>query len=222
MQNIPRPITDQAPEIAVLGETPALIVRILVPLTGTHVETVRGEILSALESRKDPQKLVLDLGEVRHIEPAGIAMLVEMSSKSKIEGLPCVIANMRTRLRSVFETTPVIKLLTAAGAIDMALNAHFRPRAPAGILMPERTPILNGRRNRRGVSETDGHAVGAARDMRWKEDWNRRRDGLQERLQAADAQLSSLKEDMARLQAERLEEPSDSEWRTSEQEVSER
>jgi anti-anti-sigma factor len=222
MQNFVRQTSDPAPEIAVLGDTPALIVRIMVPLTGAHVATVRTEILSALESRKEPQRLVLDLGEVRHIEPSGIAMLVEISSKAKAEGLPCVVANMRARLRGVFETTPVIKLFTPAGAIDLALDAHFRPRAPAGILMPERTPILTGRRARREISETDGHAAGATREIKWKEDWNRRRDALQERLQTADSQLASLKEEMARLNGERRDEPSASEWSRSNQEVSER
>ncbi|MCB9849548.1 MAG: STAS domain-containing protein [Phycisphaerales bacterium] len=97
---------------------------------GTVVE-VAGEVTldespkfhsSLLEIIKDsPERLVIELSEVTHIDSAGVGTLVEVFRRMKASGGRMFLVGLTPRVRGVFEITKLDRFFPILDTVDEAL-----------------------------------------------------------------------------------------------------
>ena len=84
---------------------------------GVTVFQVNGEInintspeLKKLFEKQAAKKIIVDLEKVSYVDSSGLATLVEMLKKTKVQGGSLGLASMPDKIKSLFEITKLDKL----------------------------------------------------------------------------------------------------------------
>lgn len=96
---------------------------------GVAVYLVNGEInistspdLKKQFEKQSFKKIVVDLEKVNYIDSSGLATLVEILKKTKLQGGSLALASMSDKVRSLFEITKLDKLFSIFGNQVEAIN----------------------------------------------------------------------------------------------------
>ena len=96
---------------------------------GELVFQVNGEInigssqdLKKQFEKQPAKKIVVDLEKVTYIDSSGLATLVEMLKKTKVQGGSLGLAGLSDKVRSLFEITKLDKLFLISGNQDEAVS----------------------------------------------------------------------------------------------------
>ncbi|MFG0284278.1 MAG: STAS domain-containing protein [Phycisphaerales bacterium JB039] len=82
--------------------------------------SLRLRLREALEQR--PARLVVNLGGVDYMDSSGVATLVEGLQIARRASTTLVLANLRDRVRSVFEIARLDTVFTIVGTVDEAME----------------------------------------------------------------------------------------------------
>ncbi len=110
-------------------------------MPGTAVAMLRGSIdprnLMSLQSALNGEigrrfhTLVFDLGEIRYINSAGLAYLVNLSDQLEARGGGMQLANSQPKVKLVFELMGLTEFFKLHKTVDAALSAILKARPPA-------------------------------------------------------------------------------------------
>ena len=108
---------------------------------GTAVALLSGSIdprnLMALQTALNGEigrrfhTLIFDLGEIRYINSAGLAYLVNLSDQLEARGGGLHLANSQPKVKLVFELMGLTELFKIYKTVDSALSAVLKARPPA-------------------------------------------------------------------------------------------
>jgi anti-sigma B factor antagonist len=82
--------------------------------------SLRTRLHEALNTQ--PDRLVIDLSRVDYMDSSGVATLVESLQIARRSSTTLVLANLRDRVRSVFEIARLDTVFTIAGSVDEAME----------------------------------------------------------------------------------------------------
>jgi stage II sporulation protein AA (anti-sigma F factor antagonist) len=115
-------------------------------IPGTAVVSLRGSIdprnLMGLQVALNGERgrcfrtLVFDLGEIRYINSAGLAFLVNLSDQLEARGGGLHLANSQPKVKLVFELMGLTELFKIYKTVDSALSAVLKVR-------PSSSPALS-------------------------------------------------------------------------------
>ena len=96
---------------------------------GVVVFQVDGEInistspeLKKFYEKHKPKKIVIDLGEVAYVDSSGLATLVDMLKRTKMQGGVMSLTGMSIKVKSLFEITKLDKLFLICRSQDEAVS----------------------------------------------------------------------------------------------------
>ena len=111
-----------------------------------NVETLQNALMVA--SGRGFQTLVLDLGEIRYINSAGLAYLVNLSDFLEQRGGSLHMANAQPKVKLIFELMGLTELFTLYKTVDAALAAAGKNRRAPAISSPQPASPRVSRRTR--------------------------------------------------------------------------
>jgi len=72
--------------------------------------------------RDEPDRLVVDLDRVGHMDSAGLATLVEAMRHAKDRGVELILCSLNDRVRGVFEIARLDQYFRIVGSVELALE----------------------------------------------------------------------------------------------------
>lgn len=102
-----------AAEVAILEGYPGIVVRMPANATVRQIVAIRAAILAAWQERGNPQKVIVDLTETRHLDSSGVGLLLELWKKASGQAVPLSLFGLRMALRRTLERTGLWDLFVA-------------------------------------------------------------------------------------------------------------
>ena len=112
---------DQQSEVTVLEQNRRLVVRVGADITIWNSTAIRTAIVSAWEERGDPEGVILDLGDVRHIDSSGVGALLELANRAKKAGIPFSLCRLQETPRRLLERTGLSGLFQVYETVGEAM-----------------------------------------------------------------------------------------------------
>ncbi len=85
--------------------------------------TLRAKLIEAARSRPQPERLIVDLTQVPHMDSSGVATLVEALQKASRGGPRLVLCGMVPRVRSIFEISRLLSVFSVTATRAEAQEA---------------------------------------------------------------------------------------------------
>src|ERR1700683_3985901 len=101
-------IPESVDQVAVLDGYPGLVLRMPVNVTVRNAESIRTAVLAAWREKGNPQKVVVDLSETRHLDSSGVGLLLELSKKAGDEGVAMDLCGLRPGPRRILERAHIL------------------------------------------------------------------------------------------------------------------
>jgi anti-sigma B factor antagonist len=114
-------LLDRQSEVTVLEQNRRLVARITADITIRNSAPIRTAILSAWEERGDPEAVILDLGDVRHIDSSGVGALLELANQAKKAGIPFSLCNLQESPRRLLDRTGLYSMFQVYATVGEAM-----------------------------------------------------------------------------------------------------
>lgn len=98
-----------------------ILVKVVGEIDLIHSPTLRGELMSLLQSR--PQRLVLDLSDVSLMDSSGVATLIEVLQIQRNAQRKLVLCGLQEKVQSIFEITRLQEVFNIVSDIQTAQQA---------------------------------------------------------------------------------------------------
>ena len=114
---------DEQTEIVFLDSTRTLFVHCTADLTVRNAVAVRDAVRSAWDDTPPTTEVLMDLGEVRHMDSSGVGALLELAYRARQRGVPLALSRLRESPRRLLDRTGLASLFR----IHPTENTAFRP-----------------------------------------------------------------------------------------------
>jgi anti-sigma B factor antagonist len=109
----------QVKDVRVLAE--GVVVEVVGEVTLNDSPKFHTRLLQVLET--NPQRLVIDMSGVTHIDSAGVGTLVEIFRRIKSANGRMFLVGMQPRVRGVFEITKLVNFFSVLNTAEEALKS---------------------------------------------------------------------------------------------------
>jgi anti-anti-sigma factor len=108
-------------EVTVLDHDPLLVVQVAGDITMGNSLAIGSAILSAWDESDGPHAVIVDLGDVPHMDSSGLGTLLQLRNRAKNSGVPLILCRLQRSSRRLLDRTGLAGLFQIWPTVEEAM-----------------------------------------------------------------------------------------------------